>query len=242
VSPFTSADVSHGQHKTPAAELFDRVDTDGSGLLSFNEFASWWSRKQLAIGRPLDRQLAAKVQQQWAQLDTDGSGDLDRGEFESVMTELATSEWKEAFDRAKNAVYFYNEQTKETRWHQPDAEAAVAAFMETNGLAASSITPPSLQSLGASPRRAHSAGMRQPAGVSPPQPAWTKQYSEQHSRHYWTSSEGKNSWVDPNAGARSQAPPALGTLRQAHHVGAGVRQRQPQRANTFDVERTGGGR
>eukprot|EP01045_Picozoa_sp_COSAG04_P017107 COSAG04_NODE_1488_length_6555_cov_2.767658_2_plen_122_part_00 len=38
------------------------------------------------------------MREQWAALDLDGSGDLDRGEFEAVMTSLATSDWTEAFD------------------------------------------------------------------------------------------------------------------------------------------------
>ena len=117
-----------------AAVLFERVDIDGSGLISFDEFVDWWAHRQLSTGHTLDEGLAARMQEKWNELDRDGSGDLDKNEFESLMAELATSQWKEAFDPNKQKVYYYNTRTKETRWRQPDAEAAVADFMATNGL------------------------------------------------------------------------------------------------------------
>ena len=116
--------------------LFERVDRDGSGLISFAEFVEWWSHRQLSTGHTLDAGLAAKMKQRWKELDRDGSGDLDKTEFESLMAELATSEWREAFDDKKQKVYYYNTRTKKTSWRQPDAAATTADFMATNGLAA----------------------------------------------------------------------------------------------------------
>jgi len=64
------------------------------------------------------------------------------------MTQLATSEWKEAFDSARDKFYYYNRKTKETRWDQPDEGEAVAAFIEANGLTASKMRkPPALETL-----------------------------------------------------------------------------------------------
>ena len=119
-----------------AAVLFERVDRDGSGLISFAEFVEWWSHRQLSTGHTLDTGLAAKMQQRWKELDRDNSGNLDKTEFESLMAELATSEWREAFDANKGKVYYYNTRTKKTSWRQPDAAATAADFMATNGLAA----------------------------------------------------------------------------------------------------------
>ena len=132
--------VSRQQQDSPedsqAATLFNRVDSDGSGRISFDEFVDWWSHRRLSTGHTLDSSVVAKMQQQWNELDRDGSGDLDKAEFESLMAELATSEWREAFDNKKQKVYYYNTRTKETSWRQPDADAAIADFMATNGLAA----------------------------------------------------------------------------------------------------------
>ena len=126
--------------------LFELVDRDGSGLISFAGFVEWWSHRQLSTGHTLDDGLAAKMKQRWKELDRDGSGDLDKTEFESLMAELATSEWREAFDANKGKVYYYNTRTKKTSWRQPDADAAIADFMATNGLAAPR-KPPDLSTL-----------------------------------------------------------------------------------------------
>ena len=122
------------EQQSLAVALFEQVDRDGSGLISFDEFVDWWAQRQLSTGHTLDKILAEKIQKQWNELDRDGSGDLDKNEFESLMAELSTSEWKEAFDHKKQKAYYYNTRTKETCWRQPDAQAAIAGFMATNGL------------------------------------------------------------------------------------------------------------
>ena len=145
--------------ETSAQALFDGVDVDGSGLISFDEFVTWWSGRLLATGGSLDKHLAARVQQKWDALDTDGSGSLDRDEFESLMTELATSEWKETFDQSQGKVYYYNAKTKVTKWQLPDQDSVVADFIQANGLASvparskrpPAVLPPPLGSLKARP-------------------------------------------------------------------------------------------
>ena len=132
--PCRSAAARHHQGGSQAAVLFERVDVDGSGLISFDEFVDWWAHRQLSTGHTLDEGLAATMQEKWNELDRDGSGDLDKNEFESLMAELATSQWKETFDPKKQKAYYYNTRTKETRWRQPDVAVAVADFMATNGL------------------------------------------------------------------------------------------------------------
>ena len=139
-----------------ARALFERVDVDGNNSLSFEEFASWWSRRQLATAGSLDDKLMSSMRQQWAELDVDGSGSLDCEEFEALITSLATSNWAEAYDAKKGKAYFYNKKTKVTKWHRPDDETAVSEFMQTNGLVLQpSRKPPALEAL-----RRHSAATR----------------------------------------------------------------------------------
>jgi hypothetical protein len=75
------------------------------------------------------------------------------------MAELATSEWREAFDDKKQKVYYYNTRTKETSWRQPDADDAIADFMATNGLAAPR-KPPDPSTLRPPIRRGHAERQR----------------------------------------------------------------------------------
>jgi len=129
-----------------AQQLFSRVDTDANGVLSLDEFATWWSRRSLITGKNLDASLMENMRAQWDKLDLDGSGDLDAGEFATFLAELAASEWQEHYDSSKGRSYYHNAKTGETRWQEPDNDSAVAGFMETNGLVASR-KPPSLASL-----------------------------------------------------------------------------------------------
>ena len=120
--------------ESQAEALFRMVDTDGSGQISYNEFASWWSRRQLATLGALDEGTMEDAKKLWVELDADGSGDLDPEEFSKLMAKLATSDWKEAYDQGRGKPYYYNKKTKETRWHEPDAEGAVTAFMSSSGI------------------------------------------------------------------------------------------------------------
>lgn len=110
------------------------MDSNQSGTISFDEFASWWSRRTVATGGALDEELIGRMQQQWAELDTDGSGDLDGSEFEVLMVSLASSDWAETEDHASGRTYFYNRQSKETRWSEPSSDVAVDGFMRAHGL------------------------------------------------------------------------------------------------------------
>ena len=75
----------------------------------------------------------------------DGSGDLSCDEFGILLSQLAASDWEEAFDRATGRSYFINEDERDAG--RPDDDAAVGTFMETNGLANLLRKPPALGSL-----------------------------------------------------------------------------------------------
>jgi hypothetical protein len=117
--------------ETHAEALFAAVDRDGSGLISYEEFQTWWAQRTSATA---DESLLGDAKAKWDELDRDGSGDLDAKEFENLITALATSDWKEAYDQQRGKSYYYNKVTKETRWQQTDGDDAVSAFLSQNGV------------------------------------------------------------------------------------------------------------
>ena len=58
----------------------------------------------------------------------------DCSEFEVLMASLASSDWAETEDHASGRTYFYNRQSKETRWSEPSSDVAVDGFMRAHGL------------------------------------------------------------------------------------------------------------
>eukprot|EP01047_Picozoa_sp_COSAG01_P014018 COSAG01_NODE_674_length_14337_cov_14.996418_7_plen_271_part_00 len=122
--------------QTPSEAIFATVDTDGSGAISFEEFARWWSHRAVATssgdGAPQD--LMENIRALWDQYDADKSGDLSEEEFAAVLASAATSDWKEAYDAQRGKTYYYHKVTKETRWRGPDQDKAVSELLVKNGI------------------------------------------------------------------------------------------------------------
>ena len=63
------------------------ADANGDGVLSFEEFASWWSRRELATAGSLDDSVMSSMEQQWA--------DLDASWVLNCDTYVASGEWSD---------------------------------------------------------------------------------------------------------------------------------------------------
>jgi Ca2+-binding EF-hand superfamily protein len=57
-------------------ELFDVVDTDGSGHISFAEFEAFWRQRLRAMGESTDDEALARARSIFEDLDEDGTGSL----------------------------------------------------------------------------------------------------------------------------------------------------------------------
>lgn len=76
IAPATNVAAESGEPPACAAasEVFQAVDSDGSGSISFEEFSRWWSERQLAtMGKLKDNDTAtmAQLSNAWADADHD---------------------------------------------------------------------------------------------------------------------------------------------------------------------------
>merc|ERR1712046_290785 len=72
-----------------ADALFRAVDKDGSGYVSFGEFARWFGRKQLRLTGEMNESVLRRLKELWDQYDVDESGDLDPQEFSAILIDLS---------------------------------------------------------------------------------------------------------------------------------------------------------
>jgi hypothetical protein len=101
-------------------ELFDVVDLDRRGHISFDEFEAFWQWRLRTIGDPADDGTLAQARSLFTDLDEDGSGWLDRVEFRVIMAEVAASDWTPRLDRASGRTFYVNHKTRAKRWTLPD--------------------------------------------------------------------------------------------------------------------------
>jgi hypothetical protein len=124
--------VTH--RSTPAATLFALCDTDGSGEISFDEFAAWWAERAYQTTGSVGEQLMTEIQVRWDEADADRSGALTQPEFGTVLERLATSEWEQVVDPNTGKPYYYHRGTNETRWSAPEGDSAVRQFLKRYGV------------------------------------------------------------------------------------------------------------
>ena len=108
-----------------AADVFHQVDTDGSGQISFREFALWWLRRQKALTGDCDSTALQQVRATWAEHDVDHSDSLDLAEFASVLGGLAREDWREEYGRDGAIRAFVHKGSGERRLEPPDSEEVV---------------------------------------------------------------------------------------------------------------------
>jgi hypothetical protein len=101
-------------------ELFDAVDIDHSGHISFEEFETFWQQRLRTIGDGIDDGKLAQARSLFTDLDEDGSGLLDREEFRVIMAEVVAYDWTPRLDRASGRTFYVNHKTQAKRWTLPD--------------------------------------------------------------------------------------------------------------------------
>jgi hypothetical protein len=137
-NPLTTFEIEEG-NENPVAQpraisIFAQVDTDGNGTVSYDEFARWWGRKQLALTGVLDESKISELKHQWDVFDVDKSGNLDPQEFSAVLTAASKTGWEEMVDPHTGRYYYYHKQTQETKWERPDSSSALERFLQEQGV------------------------------------------------------------------------------------------------------------
>ena len=123
-------------HMLSSDALFDLIDVNGDGDVSFEEFAEWWYMRQLSTGIEDDDALTT-ARTIFDELDDDNSGFLDKEEFQAALVELATSEWQMEVDPTTQRPLYRHTGTGEVRWVKPaDAEEVTAWLKRQLGSAA----------------------------------------------------------------------------------------------------------
>ena len=124
LGPDTESAPELVQHLT-VESLFDIIDVDGSGDVSFDEFVRWWEENQHPAddGRKLEAALRV-----FTNLNVDGSGLLDRFDFKAVLEMLQDRQWVPATDPAGRQI-FTNSATGESRRDRPSMEEGLAAWL-----------------------------------------------------------------------------------------------------------------
>ena len=55
-------------------------------------------------------------------------------EFQAVLSTVAVGGWREAWDPARERVYYYHAESQETRWEAPVEDREVTEFLRTVGI------------------------------------------------------------------------------------------------------------
>ena len=108
--------------------MFDEIDVDRSGELSFAEFCGWWQ----AQGGTAASLLKAKEAFRLIEM-RDGVPGVTITELTEVMIAIASDDWQEAFDPATERKYYTNPATGQSSWLHPGIEC-VAPYMEAAGI------------------------------------------------------------------------------------------------------------
>ena len=114
--------------------IFKIVDKDGSGLISFQEFASWLTRRQVATQGFVTPGNLKEWQVSWTKFDQDGSHTLSPVEFKKVLEDFADKDWGEAVDPQTKRHYYYHKRTRETKWAKPSQDTEINDFLVHNGV------------------------------------------------------------------------------------------------------------
>lgn len=137
VQPKAAPPEAKGGKPLTIAQIFEEIDRNSNGVIDFGEFAQYWGAKQVETKGSADEETLGTIWELFEKYDADGSKGLSKLEFRALLTEVATSQWKEQTDPRSGRTYFVNPITRESQWTRP----GVAEFLQQQGIVETSEKP-----------------------------------------------------------------------------------------------------
>ncbi len=113
-------------------DVFNAVDAEGRGGISYDAFESWWMSRQTALERPAQlgdgAETLARVRKVWYELDNDDDGLIDRTDFMRILSETIKFEWDHRSTR-DGQMHFVHRQARVSTPVAPGHEAHIAAWL-----------------------------------------------------------------------------------------------------------------
>ena len=108
--------------------IFEDIDADQDGSISFREFFQWWAGRQTATKGTVDSAMLQGASDHFFRYK--GGEQVSQLQFFEILAELSLGQWQEAKDPTTGRTYFVDPGTRASRWDRP----ALSDFLLEQGI------------------------------------------------------------------------------------------------------------
>eukprot|EP01050_Picozoa_sp_SAG11_P016777 SAG11_NODE_2330_length_3509_cov_3.113196_2_plen_555_part_00 len=105
--------------------MFDEIDHDHNGHITFAELRNWWVGKCIANGFKKEEAetVVQRAKSMFEQLDFDGTGRCDCDDIQAIIESMVASRWVEGTD-SEGQKFYMDRETKQTQYAEPGKKKA----------------------------------------------------------------------------------------------------------------------